>query len=60
MLRALEEGAASCFQKHFDLGCEFLMLLQCKPMANGVHVVVPVEPLFVCQTNESFDKFDYP
>jgi hypothetical protein len=36
------------------------MLLQCKPVANLVDVVVLVEPLFVGQTDESFDKFDSP
>ncbi len=60
MSMVTEEGAAQCFQKHFDLCCEFLMLLQCKPIANVVNVVVPVEPLFVCQTNESIDKCDSP
>ena len=58
MSMATEEGTAPCFQKHFNLCCEFLMLLQCKPIANLVSVIVPVKPLFVCQTNESFDKFD--
>jgi hypothetical protein len=53
-------GRHTSFQKHFNLGCEFLMLLQCKPIANVVNVIVPVEQLFVCQINKSFDNFDSP
>ncbi len=55
-----KKGAAPCFQEYFDLCCELLMLLQCKPVANPVDLVVPVEPLFVGQANESFDKFVSP
>ena len=45
---------------HFDLCCELLMLLHCEPVANVVDLVVPVEPLFVGQSDEAFDKFASP
>jgi hypothetical protein len=53
---ATKEGAAPCFQEYSDLCCELFMLLQCEPVANVVDLVVPVEPLFVGQANEAFDK----
>ena len=57
---ATKEGAASCFQEYFDLCCELLMLLHYEAVTNVVDLVVPVEPLFVGQTNEAFDKFVSP
>ena len=60
MSMATKEGTAPCFQKYFDLCCELLMLLHCEPVANVVDLVVPVEPLFVGQSDEAFDKFASP
>ena len=60
MSMATKEGATPCFQKYFDLCCELLMLLQCEPVTKVVDLVVPVEPLFVGQANEAFDKFVTP
>jgi hypothetical protein len=51
-----KEGTALCLHRYFDLGCEFLMLPQCKPLTNVVYIVVSVQPLLMCQTNEAFDK----
>ena len=36
------------------------MLLQCEPVANLMDLVVPVEPLFMGQADEFFDKFASP
>ncbi len=60
MLMAMKEGAAPCFQEYFDLYCELLMLLHCESVTNVVDLVVPVEPLFVGQSDEAFDKFASP
>jgi hypothetical protein len=57
---ATNEGKVPCFQDCFDLCCELLMLLHCEPVANVVDPVVPVEPLFVGQSDEAFDKFASP
>jgi hypothetical protein len=50
-----KEGTALCLHKYFDLGCEFLVLPQCKPLTNVVYIIVSVQPLLMCQTNEAFD-----
>ncbi len=47
MLVMAKEGTALCLHKYFDLGCEFLVLPQCKPLTNVVYVVVSVQP-FLC------------
>ncbi len=55
-----KEGTALCLHKYFDLGCEFLVLPQCKPLTNVVYIVVSIQPLLMCQTNEAFDKLSSP
>ena len=57
---AAKEGAVHCFQEHFYLCCELLMLLHRESVADVVDLVVPVEPLFVGQSDEAFDKFASP
>ncbi len=57
---ATKEGTVPCFQEYFYLCCEVLMLLHRESVADIVDLVVPVEPLFVGQSNEAFDKFASP
>ncbi len=57
---ATKEGAVPCFKDYFYLCCELLMLLHCESVTNVVDFIVPVEPLFVGQFDEAFDKLASP